>query len=140
MLAPLTVDEPIGGVNLPSAPGGTIALGPNDQMAFGLPAGFNGKGTYDVTNQGTQLHEAAFYKLADGKTQGDVLTFFQAGVPGPPPITGAGGVSALAPGSTVTTTLNLGPGSYVLMCFLPDVLNGGVPHYQEGMISTVNIS
>jgi hypothetical protein len=140
MIAALTAEQPIGATSLPAAPNGTIAMGPNDQMAFAMPPGFNGRGTYAVTNQGTQLHEAAFYKLADGKTQADVVNFFESGGSGAPPVTGAGGVTALAPGGTVTTQLNLVSGSYVVMCFLPDPNNGFTPHFLEGMITTVNIS
>jgi hypothetical protein len=140
LIVELNVSQPQGALTLPDASGGTITLAPGDQPTFEMPPGFNGKGTYAVTNEGTQVYDAAFYKLADGRTQDDVVNYFSSGASGPSPVTGAGGVTALAPGATVTTELNLTAGSYVVMSFLPDTNNNLTPHYVEGMITTINIS
>jgi plastocyanin len=95
-------------------------------------------GTVTFANQGEQLHEAAIYKPAPGKTAKDVIEYFKQQNPtGPPPVIPAGGVAALDPGTSATTTLT--PGDYVFMCFLPDRASGA-PHFTKGMIQAVTVT
>lgn len=95
-------------------------------------------------NTGTQQHHAAMIALAPGKTAKDALAFFQAaqtGAPpaGPPPFTGFPGFMAtFAPGAEATRTLNLTPGNYAIVCFIPDT--DGVPHAAKGMAQDFTIS
>jgi outer membrane protein assembly factor BamE (lipoprotein component of BamABCDE complex) len=86
-----------------------------------------------VTNQGSQPHEMSLLKLSAGKDVPDVLAFL--GKPaGPPPFTDAGGMAALAPGFSAWVKLNLVPGKYVALCFVPDPTTGK-PHFALGMIT-----
>jgi hypothetical protein len=112
-----------------------------DEFAFVLPDEFSGQGTYAVTDEGEQTHEIAVYQLADGATADDVVAFFAdpASASGPPPITPTGGAAAQAPGSTTYVTLDLAPGDYVAMCFLPDVSSDGAPHFTKGMIQPFTV-
>ena len=51
-------------MNTPPVATSTIILG---DFSFTLPAGFTGKGTVDVSNQGTEVHELNLFKLAPGQ-------------------------------------------------------------------------
>jgi hypothetical protein len=82
----------------------------------------------------------AIYKLADGKTVDDVKTFLTSPPAGPPPFTPAGGVSALVPGTEITVDVDLKPGSYALVCFLPDTAGSGKAHFELGMLKQVTVS
>ncbi len=93
--------------------------------------------TLQVTNQGSQPHEMALYQLASGKRMQDVLAFLQKPT-GPPPFQEAGGIAALAPGSTAWLKLDLQPGNYVALCFVPDSTTGK-PHVMLGMITTFTV-
>jgi hypothetical protein len=87
-----------------------------------------------IKNEGTQDHESAILKLADGKTVADVQTFLASKTPsGPPPFALAGGTTATAPGTSSSVTQALPAGSYAFICYVagPD----GVPHFAKGMIS-----
>jgi hypothetical protein len=59
----------------------TITLG---DFSFTMPPGFTGKGTIDISNQGTQIHEMIIVKLNPGKTLADAKAFFLV-PPGTPP-------------------------------------------------------
>jgi len=87
-----------------------------------------------ATNQGTQPHEMTLFKLAPGRTQQDLLAYLQKPA-GPPPFADAGGIAALAPGTSGWFKVDLAPGNYVAMCFVPDPATGK-PHFAIGMISS----
>ena len=111
------------------------------EYAFNVPDTVAGKATVKVENTGEQAHELSIYKVADGKTLDDVKAFFGGPPAGPPPFTSAGGVSALAPGTEITVDVDLKPGTYALVCFLPDTAATGTgqPHFQLGMIKQVKV-
>ncbi len=93
-----------------------------------------------VTNQGPQPHELDLLKLAQGKTLEDAKTFLNSNNPaGPPPFTDAGGMGALALGSSAWLKLTLQPGNYVAVCFVPDAKTGK-PHYMLGMNSSFTVA
>jgi hypothetical protein len=90
--------------------------------------------TLTVKNEGTEDHEAAILKIADGKTVNDVKAFFAPGAPaGPPPFTLGGGVTATAPNTSASVTQALPAGSYAFICYVasPD----GTPHFAKGMLT-----
>lgn len=111
-------------------PEGTIELA---DFSFVLPDGFDGSGTFAVTNPGMQPHEISLGRIADGKTFDDVLAWF-AGPAGPPPYTDAGGFAGIASGGTGYVDLDLDPGNYVAICFFPDPVSGK-PHVELGMVA-----
>ncbi|MCC7077076.1 MAG: hypothetical protein IT198_08120 [Acidimicrobiia bacterium] len=118
----------------PPASDGTITM---SDFEFELPHDFAGKGTFEVKNDGPQVHELTLVKLESGKTMQDVEAFL--GTPpgtapsGPPPFTDAGGISAMAADETAYVDLDLDSGDYVAICFVPDSTSGQ-PHFAEGMI------
>jgi len=100
-----------------------------------LPSGLL---TYRVTNRGAQAHEMVFLRLAAGKSWRDVMAFLQTPKATTLPGTVVGGVSALSPGETAWVKLNLVPGTYIILCFLPDK-SSGLLHVQLGMICSITV-
>jgi hypothetical protein len=100
-----------------------------------LPSGLL---TYRVTNRGAQAHEMVFLRLAAGKTWRDVMAFLQSPKGRTLPGTVVGGMSALSPGETAWVKMNLAPGTYIILCFLPDK-SSRLLHEQLGMICSITV-
>lgn len=115
---------------------GQIAL---SDFHIQMPAGFTGKGIYRVVNRGAQPHEVEIFRLAPGKTLADTKAFLsdpaQAGRPPVIPVAGAQGIMR---GTVNYLHLNLSPGTYMAVCFIPD-LASGKPHMALGMMSTFQV-
>lgn len=112
-------------------------------FAFEKPATIAaGKATYEVVNNGPQPHEMGLLRLKEGGTLEQVKQLFSAppgaAPAGPPPVEEAGGFQAIAPGGTGWATLDLKPGNYVLVCFIPDPASGR-PHLALGMIDGFSV-
>lgn len=90
-----------------------------------------------VENGASQAHELVVFKLAPGKHMPDFLAWFQK-PQGPPPASAVGGASPLAPGRRNVVALDLTPGTYGFICFLPD-RGDGQPHFVHGMMKEVVI-
>jgi plastocyanin len=133
MVMPFKVVPGAGATSTPAV-AGEVTLG---EFRFGLPAGF-GKGTYKVTNGGAQPHELTIVRLGQGKTPADAAAFFQSGGHGPPPFTSAGGVGVLAPGASEYGQLDLAPGDYLALCYVPDA-GTGMPHAAMGMVAPFTV-
>ena len=98
-----------------------------------------GRQTIEVrTAANTQPHEVELIRLAPGKTAEQMLAWMSK-PEGPPPGQGLGGVAATVPGSTNYFTAELTPGTYLLICFLPDAKDRK-PHFMHGMTRTVTVS
>ena len=91
-----------------------------------------------IVNDGTQPHEAVMFRLEAGKKGEDIANWVSAGMQGPPPGSPITGISAEAPGKENTLLLNLSPGTYALLCFMPDAKDGK-PHAMHGMIHNFKI-
>jgi hypothetical protein len=91
-----------------------------------------GRHVIEVRNEGTQWHEFELVQLSPGKTPQDVIAFIDHGV-GDPPGLPLGGVSPLSVGGTSYMPVDLPPGRYALICFLPD-LKDGRQHFDHGMV------
>jgi hypothetical protein len=94
--------------------------------------------TYQVMNRGAQAHEMVFLKLDGGKTWKDVMAFLQSPQSATLPGRIVGGMSALSPGETAWVTMDLVPGTYVVLCFLPDKTSEFL-HVQLGMICSITV-
>jgi len=124
---------------------GTAAPEPTSDAAvtladytFTLQGSLNaGKHTIKVVNKGPQPHELELIRLAPGKTTKDLMAFLDK-MDGPPPGNALGGVSGFLPGATTYTTVDLTPGKYVLVCFIPDVKDGK-PHVVHGMMKEFTV-
>ncbi len=96
-----------------------------------------GKHTFKLVNKGPQPHEIEIVRLAPGKTTKDFMSFI-AKMDGPPPGNALGGVAGFRPGTTAYTTVDLTPGNYLLICFIPD-MKDGKPHLEHGMMKEFTV-
>jgi len=92
-----------------------------------------GKHVIRVVNKGTQIHEAVIFRLDAKKTGEDIFKWVGGGMQGPPPAAPVGGISPESPGKRNLLIVNLVPGNYALLCFVPDAKDGN-PHAAHGMI------
>ena len=110
-------------------------------FSFDGPATLSaGKTTVQLSNQGSQPHEAGVFRL-DGISIEQFKTMLAAppdegSTPeaGPPPFSSVGGIGPLVPGGTGQMILDLTPGEYALLCFVPDPASGHA-HAELGMVS-----
>jgi hypothetical protein len=108
----------------------TVALG---DYAFTITGTLTaGRHTVKVTNAGPQPHEIEIVKFAPGKGMKDFAAW-AAKFEGPPPGDAIGGVSAVGNGGSGTFTVDLTPGNYAMLCFIPDAKDGK-PHLEHGMV------
>lgn len=98
-----------------------------------------GKQTILVENAGPQPHEVVLVRLAPGKKVEDFGTWAMTGMKGPPPAEPLGGVVILDKGARGTFEVELTPGDYGLICFVPDTKDGK-PHLAHGMMKTFKVS
>ena len=98
-----------------------------------------GRRTIMVENAGPQAHELVLLRLAPGKTAEDFGKWAETGMKGPPPAEPLGGVVALDQGGRGTFEVNLTPGDYGLICFVPDKKDGK-PHLAHGMMKNLKVS
>jgi uncharacterized cupredoxin-like copper-binding protein len=153
MVAALEVTAGEAGGEAPETDG-TISL---VDMAFdGLPEEVAaGSYTWEVVNNGEQLHEILVLQLAEGLDLGDVMTMLTAEPGAATPEAGAtpegdaghagapfeaiAGTAPMSPGAINYLEIDLEPGTYVAICFIPDV-NTGMPHFLMGMIAEFQVS
>ena len=138
MIAPLEVTEPAADGDLPA---GDAQLTLQDFAFVGLDTLAAGPHTISVTNAGPQPHEATIVKLADGVTVDMLRGMFSSTEEppsGPPPFISAGGIAGFAPGTTATVDVDLEPGDYAWVCFIPDPATGKA-HAELGMIGALTV-
>ena len=97
-----------------------------------------GRHTIKVETAPGQPHELVLIRLGPGKTARDLLAWMPK-MQGPPPGEVVGGASPSVSGSPVYVSVDLTPGKYLLICFLPDEKDGK-PHFTHGMMQTVDIA
>lgn len=97
-----------------------------------------GRHVIKVTNDAAQDHEVLFVKLPPGVTAAGVAEWVEAGMKGPPLAMPMGGVSPIARGRSNTIALDLTPGTYGMICFLPDAKDGK-PHSVHGMTAQFEV-
>ena len=95
-------------------------------------------GTYRLTNDGQSDHEMSVMRVDDGKALGDVVTYLQGGFQGEQPIAFTGGAGGIEPGADGYVDLDLAPGTYLAMCFLPDEATGK-RHVELGMLAQFTV-
>ena len=90
-----------------------------------------------VVVEANQPHEVLFAKLEPGKTAGDLASWSEKQV-GPPPGVPLGGVAGLSPGRVNYVAVDLEPGNYAMICFIPDAKDGK-PHFMLGMMTEFKV-
>ena len=108
------------------------------EFAFTMPDSIPaGPTTFRLTNSGAQIHHLQLVRLEDGKTLADMQGMDPNG---PPPswVVEVGGPNAAAPGGGVSEgTLDLAPGNYAALCFVPGP--DGMPHVMKGMMHPLTV-
>jgi hypothetical protein len=99
-----------------------------------------GEQRWHVSNTGEQVHFAVLFKLADGATPEDLMSFMGPEAPaGPPPFdmetSYTGLIQAVSPGQDFYLDVNVPAGNYVAICFLPDMESEKI-HLELGMMSS----
>ena len=135
MVRPLTVTPGTGAKGTEPAANVVMKLTDYDfQLSKPITAG---RHTIAVENAGPQEHEVVIVKLDAGKLPMDFATWGEKQV-GPAPGTLHGGTSGIMPGGKVFLEVNLEPGEYGLICFVPDVKDGK-GHYVHGMVKKMRV-
>jgi hypothetical protein len=88
--------------------------------------------TFHLVNDGTMFHHLDIARVDSGKTMADVEAALKSKGPPPKWLVDVGGPNAPDPKAQANATLNLQPGSYLMLCYvdMPD----GVPHMAKGMV------
>lgn len=95
------------------------------------PALTPGEHVIKVTNTAQQSHEFFIARLDSGKTMADVGQW-AATYTGPFPGKALGGLAPMSPGGTAYVRVQITPGNYILLCFVPDAKDGKL-HLEHGM-------
>lgn len=91
-----------------------------------------------LVNNGQEPHHAQMVRLNDGVTLEQFQTAMQGGPEAAfPLISFVGGPGLVDPGLDSQVTLDLIPGQYVLLCFVPS--HDGVPHLAKGMVRPIKV-
>jgi uncharacterized cupredoxin-like copper-binding protein len=96
-----------------------------------------GEHVIEIRTDAAQPHEVLLVQLAPGKTLNDMMGWI-AKPNGPPPGAPIGGTVGIAPGRRNIMAVNLQPGEYALVCFLPDHKDGK-PHFMLGMMKQITV-
>jgi hypothetical protein len=116
----------------------TITVKGSDFAFEGPAEAQSGWVTVNFSNVGQEAHHAQFAKLNDSvtpqqiqdalkKSEQEALAL----------VTLVGGPSVIDPNGNGSVTMNLTPGQYMLLCFLPSA--DGVPHLAKGMVSMLTV-
>jgi uncharacterized cupredoxin-like copper-binding protein len=136
MVRPLTVTgAPAGAAAEPSTDLVMELVDYGFELSRPLPAG---RSVLRVENAGPQVHEVVLVRLDAGKGPMDFASWGEK-MTGPPPGKLSGGVSGIMPGAHAYVDLDLPPGEYGLICFVPD-MKDGKGHYRHGMIKKITVA
>jgi len=91
-----------------------------------------------VKNDAAQPHEVVIVRLQPGKKIEDVLAWMEK-MQGPPPGQPIGGTTPMAKGEENIVSLDLTPGEYGMVCFVPDAKDGK-PHFMHGMMTQFTVA
>jgi len=124
-------------VEAPAATARVVTVTARDYAFLAPDTILAGRTELRLANQGPELHHAQIIRLEDGKTPADLVRAMQAGGPPPAWIKEVGGPNAPAPGQTSTTIVDLEPGTYMFLCFIPSP--DGKPHVMKGMMKAFTV-
>jgi len=126
-----------------------VAVGVVDMVDFAfitMPSIDSGRVVLEVTNSGEEPHEMGVMRL-EGVTFQQAFAMLAGPPPsegeapvGPPPFRFMGGVQAIMPGARAWVTLDLPPGDYALICFLPSPAHEGRAHFTLGMVRPFTVN
>jgi hypothetical protein len=110
-------------------------------FAFAIPGDIkSGEQLWKVTNEGQQIHHLIIMKPKEGKTLDDILAYDPSSGE-EEPATEVGIIEVMTNGKSAYKTINLEPGDYIAICFMPDHAEGGdgMPHFMHGMVQNFTV-
>jgi len=136
MIRPLKVTAATGAVAAEPSADLVVKLVVFDfQLSGPLTAGHH---VLRIENAAAQPHEIALVQLKPGKEPMEFAAWGEK-QQGPAPGALFGGVSGIMPGTHAYATVDLPPGEYALLCFVPDAKDGK-PHFVHGMAKKITVS
>ena len=139
--APSTSIKPVASGQAPaSAPPPRVIQLDAREFGYAAPTSVQGgRVTIQLTNHGQEAHHAQLLRMNDGVTfQQFGAALQQYGEAALAMTSIEGGAGAIAPRGTSEVSLDLKPGQYALVCFLPSP--DGVPHLAKGMIQPLEVT
>ncbi|MGH9213054.1 MAG: hypothetical protein ACRD2C_20645 [Acidimicrobiales bacterium] len=142
--------SPGGTTGGPGATSGTVTVTAAEYSFDGLPDTLDaGETTFELVNEGQEVHELIVYRRNDGTTQPveELLTLPDDQVLElVTPVTTVEQFTAL-PSETATGAVDLDPGDYIALCFVPVGLTdfeseppaGAAPHAAHGMVAEFTV-
>lgn len=131
---------------------------PFADFVFGLPSELvAGEQIWQIENRGEQWHEMVFMALPDGATMEDAMMLMMppeteesmdaeateeaAQEAGEPSMDGISFLwSPMSSGNSAFTQIDLEPGTYLVICFIPDnTSEEGLSHAEQGMMQIVTV-
>lgn len=111
---------------------------------FALPDQIKaGAQMWKIENKGSQWHEMAIFKLAEGVTTQDLMAMMMSEEPpeGPPPFEEMAFWAPMSAGQRAWMTVDLPAGTYNVLCFLPDFASDPPKsHLEHGMVRTLTVT
>lgn len=95
--------------------------------------------TFRVENDGPQEHDVTVLEVAPGRTQAEVLAWFNEPAKSAPAARALGGIVGIPRGTHGFFSADFHRGEYILLCFVPDEQDGK-PHFQHGMVRRITVS
>lgn len=147
-IVPFKVTGSHSSATLPPAPQSVkmVLKGSDNQFAVsgGSPAGTLHNGVVRIQNLTGEFHFAEFLPVKPGVTNAQVQQALQQNKFGKVFEQGRpGGTDVISPGNSINLTLNLPPGRYAVLCFVPSDSTGpmaGMPHALMGMHAVFQVA
>lgn len=134
---------------------------PFADFVFGLPSELvAGEQIWQIENRGEQWHEMVFISVPEGSTMEDAMMMLMP-PPAEEPANGEASAEAteevaqeeggpmdgltylwspMSSGNSALTSVNLEPGTYLVLCFIPDSTSEeGLSHAEQGMMQIVTV-
>jgi hypothetical protein len=111
-----------------------------EEFSFAMPDEIPaGAVTLTLRNEGAEPHHAQLARLKPGVTEEQLMARLREGPEAALPLLSfSGGPAAIPPAGAQEVTLELPPGDYVMLCFVPSP--DGVPHLAKGMIKPFRVT
>lgn len=122
--------------------GGTVGVTATSADRFTAPSHWAASGTYIFANKDpNSVHFMVIQPVKTGTTDAQVQAYYDSHSQAPPPYARNGesiGNEIVSPGNTIRVNYGLIPGTYVLVCLVPDP-STGVPHAAMGMHKVITV-
>lgn len=111
-------------------------------FAFAMPDVIAaGPQLWQIDNAGSQWHEIVVLQTTEEMTTEELMAviFSEEEMQGPPPFEVPFGYVVISEGNRAFVDVDLAPGEYTVICFLPDLLSDFSPHAMHGMVRTLTV-